>query len=120
MANLIQIILLFLSGTAIYLSQHEKYNKNKYACLFGLASSPFWLFTAFNASQWGILLLSTYCTYSWFTGLTKYWLKPYKVRISLSKLKLGYKLGHVPSQKEESYIRFHSIYILFIKISWID
>ena len=118
MQNVIQIILLFLSGTAIYLSQHEEYNKNKYACLFGLASSPFWLFTAFNASQWGILLLSTYCSYSWFTGLNKYWLKPYNIKFKFCKPKIKYEENTLFDTKDNGYKVYYSISIIFFKVYW--
>lgn len=59
---------------AIWLSQAASDNQRKYACLFGLASQPFWFWSAYMAEQWGIFALCVLYTVSWLRGLNQHWL----------------------------------------------
>jgi hypothetical protein len=37
--------------------------------IFGLAAQPFWFWTSYENSQWGIFALSVAYTFSWLNGL---------------------------------------------------
>lgn len=69
-----QIIIALTGVTAIYLSQCED-ERVKYACLFGLASQPFWFWSAIKAEQWGIVVLVFFYTFAWLKGVQTHWLK---------------------------------------------
>jgi hypothetical protein len=70
-----QIMIAFTGVIAIWITQQENDKLKKYACLFGLAGQPFWFYSAFTASQWGILILALFYTYSWGKGFHVYWIK---------------------------------------------
>lgn len=73
---MIEQIVIFTTGiAAVWLSQDEKSAKRKYACLFGMAGQPFWLYASYQASQWGILILSIVYTIAWMKGLYVFWIK---------------------------------------------
>jgi len=73
---LVQIIIAITGVMAVFLSQHEKLTKRKYACLFGLIGQPFWFYATYIAEQWGIFALSFIYTIAWLKGLHLYWIKP--------------------------------------------
>jgi len=58
-----------LGLTAIYLTQQNRQNLKKYACLFGLASQPFWLYTGYANKQWGIFIIAIAYTFMWGIGV---------------------------------------------------
>ena len=70
-----QIAIAFTGVIAIWLTQQSKNALKRYACLFGLAGQPFWFYSAYNAEQWGILVLCFFYTYSWFVGFYNNWVK---------------------------------------------
>lgn len=73
---MIEQIVIFTTGiAAVWLSQDEKSAKRKYACLFGMTGQPFWLYASYQASQWGILILSIVYTIAWMKGLYVFWIK---------------------------------------------
>lgn len=73
---MIEQIVIFITGiAAVWLSQDEKPVMRKYACLFGLAGQPFWLYASYQASQWGILVLSIVYTIAWAKGFYVFWIK---------------------------------------------
>ena len=68
-----QVFLTLTSVIAIYLSQSDgKYIK--YACFFGLASQPFWFYSAYIGGQWGIFIISFFYLFAWLKGLKTHWL----------------------------------------------
>lgn len=69
-----QIMIGVLGVTAIWLSQHEKEDLRKYACLLGLGAQPFWFYSAWTAGQWGIFILCFFYAYAWFKGFRVHWL----------------------------------------------
>jgi len=69
-----QIFIAFFGVTAIFLSQSSNKKLVKYACLFGLASQPFWFYSAYQAEQWGILTLCCFYTLAWFKGVKTHWI----------------------------------------------
>lgn len=69
-----QVIIAVTGLIAIWLTQDEGQNR-KYACLFGLAGQPFWVYAAWVAQQWGILILTIFYTLAWLKGIKTYWWK---------------------------------------------
>lgn len=59
---------------AIWLTQQCNEKWKKYACLFGLLGQPFWFYSAYQAEQWGIFVLSIGYTWCWLIGLWNSWL----------------------------------------------
>lgn len=73
---MIEQIVIFTTGIcAVWLSQDEKSAMRKYACLFGLAGQPFWFYASYQASQWGVLVLSIFYTIAWAKGFYVFWIK---------------------------------------------
>lgn len=70
-----QIAIAFTGVTAVYLTQQSNEKWKKYACLFGTAGQPFWIYSAYTSELWGILLLTVFYTYSWGLGVWNNWIK---------------------------------------------
>ena len=70
-----QIGIAFTGVIAIWLTQQRNESLKKYACLFGLASQPFWFYATYQAEQWGIFGLSFVYTINWLIGFNNFWLK---------------------------------------------
>lgn len=68
-----QVMIGLFGVTAVWLSQSDDVGRRRYACLFGLASQPFWFYTTYQAEQWGIFALCFLYTWSWWRGFTLYW-----------------------------------------------
>lgn len=85
---IVQLAIMCLSGTAIFLTNYPKEEVKKFACFFGIAGQPFWLYTSFTNDQWGIFSLALFYLGSWLMGLSAYWLKPvYASKIKPQKTK---------------------------------
>ena len=59
--------------TTVYLSQDLRESRRKWACIFGLLAQPFWFCSAFEAGQWGILILTGIYTLGWLRGVRNHW-----------------------------------------------
>ena len=70
-----QLIIALTGAVAIWLTQDERENWQKYACLFGLASQPFWFYATFMAGQWGMFALCFVYAYAWGKGFWRFWVK---------------------------------------------
>lgn len=70
-----QIVIAFTGVIAIFLTQQSKLSLKKYACIFGMAGQPFWIYSAIENSQWGILALCFFYAYSWGVGINNNWIK---------------------------------------------
>lgn len=68
-----QYVITLTSSIAIFLSQSTNCNLSRYACFFGLAGQPFWMFTAMSHDQWGIFMSSIVFTCAWLKGLMNHW-----------------------------------------------
>lgn len=73
--HITQIAIAITGVVAIWLSQDHRDNYRKYACIFGLAGQPFWIYSAYSAELWGILILSLFYAYAWWKGFKNNWLK---------------------------------------------
>lgn len=71
-----QIGIVCTGVVAVWLSQDSRDHWRRYASLFGLAGQPFWLWAAWTAGQWGILVISLLYTASWARGMWVHWLRP--------------------------------------------
>ncbi|SDR52767.1 hypothetical protein [Paraburkholderia tuberum] len=70
-----QIAIGLCGVTAVYLSQDARAERRRYACLFGLAGQPFWLYATWKAQQWGIFGLSFLYAFSWARGFFAHWVR---------------------------------------------
>lgn len=61
--------------SAIWLVGHNEHRIRRWGYVAGLCSQPFWLYTAIEAKQWGIVILSVFYGYSWGTGFYNHWIK---------------------------------------------
>ncbi|GGY78953.1 hypothetical protein GCM10011613_24660 [Cellvibrio zantedeschiae] len=76
-----QFIIAITGVAAIFLSQTEKMELRKYACIFGLAGQPFWFYESFNAEKWGIFGLTFAYTAAWVKGIHLYWINSDKNKL---------------------------------------
>ncbi len=60
--------------TAIYLSQDLRFERRKWASVFGLAGQPFWIAETVSAERYGILALCALYTFSWAKGFHSHWI----------------------------------------------
>lgn len=63
---------------AIFLTQSKHEWMRRYACLFGIAGQPFWIYSAVHAEQWGVLTLTALYTLAWARGVWTHWIKPWR------------------------------------------
>lgn len=66
--------------TAIFLSQSSNPKVTRFACLFGLAGQPFWLYTTYISEQGGMFVLCCFYTWAWAKGFNNHWLKNRKTQ----------------------------------------
>ena len=71
-----QIGIALTGVTAIFLSQSKHEDLRRFACVFGLAGPPFWIYSAWTAEQWGILALTALYTSAWAKGFWMHWIRP--------------------------------------------
>ncbi len=69
-----QLAIAVFGVTAVFLTQIDDAELNRYACLFGLAAQPFWFYASASEAQWGIFAVSILYCLAWLRGLFRYWL----------------------------------------------
>lgn len=79
--SLDQIGIALTGVTAVWLSQDQRPNWRRWACVFGMIGQPLWFYATFKASQWGIFALSFLYTLSWARGLWAHWVRPFIYRV---------------------------------------
>lgn len=57
-----------------FLSQDASQDRRRWACVFGLAAQPFWFASAWEAHQYGVLVLCFVYAWLWARGVKLYWL----------------------------------------------
>lgn len=77
-----QIFIAILGVTAVWLTQQPNEALKKYACIFGIASQPFWFYAAWASQQWGIFFLCFVYSAAWLFGFYNYWLNKNKSELS--------------------------------------
>lgn len=75
-----QVVIAVCGVASAFLSQAKNFEPRRYACLFGLFSEPFWMYSTWHAEQWGIFLLAWLYTWAWGRGLWLYWILPWQDR----------------------------------------
>jgi hypothetical protein len=70
-----QIVIGMCGVAAVFLSQDQRANVRRYACLFGLAGQPAWFWTTWHAKQYGIFALCILYAFSWVRGFYVHWIK---------------------------------------------
>ena len=79
-----QIFIALFGVLAVLLTQQRNQNLQKYACLVGMASQPFWLHETYIASQWGMFFTSILFTGVWALGIYNFWILPRRSASALS------------------------------------
>ena len=69
-----QLAIAVFGVSAVFLTQVENPELNRYACLFGLAAQPFWFYASASENQWGIFCVSILYSLAWLKGLHRHWL----------------------------------------------
>ena len=73
--NALQLFIAITGGLAIWLANDPRPKWQRYACLFGLASQPGFLFSTATAGQWGMFALAVFYTGAWGRGFWREWVK---------------------------------------------
>ena len=68
-ADAVQAGIVGCSGLAAWLVNAPGRHSRGVAALVGLAGQPLWFWTAWQAGQWGVLVLSGWYALSWGRGL---------------------------------------------------
>jgi hypothetical protein len=58
--------------------KHKEHPNKRWACILGLISEPFWMFTLLYHGQWIAIIVKLFYTYSWSVGIYNFWIKPYQ------------------------------------------
>jgi len=68
--------------------KHKEHPNKRWACIIGLLSEPFWIYTLLYHGQMIAIVIKIFYTYSWSIGIHNFWIKPYlKNRKSKMELK---------------------------------
>jgi hypothetical protein len=71
---IVQVFIILFSCSAIWLVGRKEHWR-RWGYILGLLGQPFWFYSAINASQWGIVALCCFYTYSWAQGVYNFWIK---------------------------------------------
>lgn len=71
-----QIIIAVFGVGATWLSQDPRRQRQRWACVLGLAAQPAWFWMAWKAEQWGVIVLVFLYGWCWLRGLYHHWLRP--------------------------------------------
>ena len=76
MNNILQFFIFALGLPAIILIGRKGVLQQKIGYVCGLLSQPFWIVTAYQHRQWGILVLSCMYSFAWIEGIYRLFIKP--------------------------------------------
>lgn len=79
LAIAVQIGIMLFSGSAAWLSMDGRESRRKWAPVFGLLSQPLWIFSAWEAAQFGALVMTVWFTFTWIRGIRTYWIPPGRI-----------------------------------------
>ena len=71
-----QTAIALLGPAAIWLSQSRSVRYQRWACIVGLASQPFWFWAVWDSGQWGVAVVAVVCALAWLKGLRVHWIAP--------------------------------------------
>lgn len=69
-----QIGIMIFGASAIWFVGRKE-NWRRWGYILGLCSQPFWVWTAYQNEQWGILLMTFFYAYSWAQGVWNFWIE---------------------------------------------
>ena len=75
---LTQLGILALSGTGIWLVGRPE-PRRRVGYILGLAAQPFWFYSSITGKEWGVLILTLFCTFGWAQGVWFHWFRPQRV-----------------------------------------
>lgn len=75
-----QIGIVVFSVTAAALTQSTNRQRRRYACLFGLASQPFWFWSSWQSESWGVFAISFVYAGIWAWGVYVHWIRSHNAR----------------------------------------
>ena len=101
MISIDQIGIAIFGVLAVALSQSERYERRRWACIAGLFGQPFWFFAAIQAGQWGIFFVNILYCAAWANGLFVYWIRPPRLVFSMSRVNAAFKRQRRESTQEE-------------------
>ena len=70
-----QAAILMTCMSSIMLVNDPRPRVQRFACIFGLISEPFWYYTTITHHQWGLFAASIVYTFAWGRGFFNNWLK---------------------------------------------
>jgi len=97
--NIIQAGVLVFGLLAIWLVYSKNTKVSRWAPVFGLVSQPFFIFAAWKAEQYGMLVLSGFYTVSWCRGIYRCWIQKYQDKYVLPQ---DFTVGNMTFKKGES------------------
>jgi len=100
--NIIQVGVLVFGLLAIWLVYSQNTLIARWAPVFGLLSQPFFVFAAWQAEQYGMLVLSVFYTVSWCRGIYRCWFQKYQDKYVLP---VALTVGSQTFRKGESIYR---------------
>jgi hypothetical protein len=72
---MIDQIIIFITGPlSIWLANDPRPAYRKWACVVAMVGQPSWLYAAYVADQWGILITDVLFTLAWMRGVREHWL----------------------------------------------
>ena len=74
--QIVQTAIALLGPAAIWLSQSRSVRFQRWACIVGLASQPFWFMATWASGQWGVFVVAVVCALAWLKGLWVHWIAP--------------------------------------------
>jgi hypothetical protein len=69
-----QVAIALFGVAAIFLSQSKDEEWRKWACIVGMCGQPFWVVSAYQAEQFGVLILTGFYTVAWAKGIYTNWI----------------------------------------------
>lgn len=70
-----QIVIGVLGVGALLCSQSRAVKIQRWCCVLGLTAQPFWLYTVYEAKQYGIMFLCVCYTLGYLWGLYNFWIR---------------------------------------------
>ena len=74
--QLVQTAIAIMGPIAIWLSQSRRLRFQRWACIVGLMSQPFWFWATWDSGQWGVFVVAVVCLLAWLRGLWVHWIAP--------------------------------------------
>jgi len=81
-----QLAIALLSPLAVWLTQQPgNERRQRWACVVGLVSQPFWFWSVWQSGDWGIGVGCVIYTAIWMQGVWRYWGPPSHSRTPQSR-----------------------------------